>query len=128
MTTLDNVLQVIDTLNQDDKQAIVRHIEATSKLTPSIETLRQKREDILSLAEQYGVYNVRVFGSVARNEATPNSDIDLLVSVKPHTSIHKLAGLWSHLKDLLAHEVDLVTEDGLRPEMREAVLKESVVL
>ena len=128
MTDLDSVLELIDMLDNDEKQTVVRHIEATTKVAPTLHWLRSKRLEILKLTEQYGVYNVRVFGSVARNQATAESDIDLLVSVKPHTSIHKLAGLWSYLKELLSHEIDLVTDEGLRPEMRDTVLKESVLL
>lgn len=81
------------------------------KNAPSLDELRAHREDILRLAERYGVYNVRVFGSVARQEATPNSDIDLLVSARPGVSMFDLVGLWLDLKDLLGCEVSLITDD-----------------
>ncbi len=50
---------------------------------PTLEELRARRNEILRLAEQYGVSNVRVVGSVARNEATPDSDVDLLMTIPP---------------------------------------------
>jgi len=50
---------------------------------PTLAMLRARRGEILALADQYGAYNVRVFGSVARGEATPTSDVDLLVNFSP---------------------------------------------
>jgi uncharacterized protein len=62
------------------------------KLPPTLETLRKQRDFILALAAKYDVSNVRVFGSVARAEATSHSDIDLLVDFPPHFSflVHDL--------------------------------------
>ncbi|MCL4255745.1 MAG: nucleotidyltransferase domain-containing protein [Anaerolineae bacterium] len=74
--------------------------------------LRAKRDDILRLAEARGVYNVRVFGSVARGEATADSDVDLLVSAKSHLDMFDLVGLWLDLQELLVCDVSLVT-DGI---------------
>jgi hypothetical protein len=54
---------------------------------------------------------VRVFGSVARGEATLESDIDLLVTVKDGASVFDLVGLWLDLQDLLGREVSLITDD-----------------
>ena len=73
--------------------------------------LVDKRQEILALVEQYGAYNVRVFGSVARGEAGPDSDIDLLVSVREGVSMFDLVGLWLDLQDLLGCEISLVTDD-----------------
>jgi predicted nucleotidyltransferase len=73
--------------------------------------LANKRQQILVLAEKYGAYNVRVFGSVARGEAGPDSDIDLLISVREGVSMFDLVGLWLDLKDLLGCEISLVTDD-----------------
>ncbi|MCA9906402.1 MAG: nucleotidyltransferase family protein [Anaerolineae bacterium] len=95
---------------------------------PTLEELRQKRVEILQLAEQHDAYNVRVFGSLARGEASAESDIDLLVSVRPHTSIFDLVGLWLELKDLLGCEVDLSTDEGLKDYVRPQVLKDAVPL
>lgn len=90
--------------------------------------LQEKREDILHLAEKYGAYNVRVFGSVARGEADAESDIDLLVDMERDRSLLDLAGFLIEAEDLLECKVDAVTEKGLRGRIRERVLKEAVAL
>jgi uncharacterized protein len=77
----------------------------------TLDTLRQRRNDILALAAKYGTFNVRVFGSIARGEATPNSDIDFLVAVRDGVSMFDLVGLWLDLKDLLNTEISLITDD-----------------
>ncbi len=96
-------------------------------MTPS-ELLQEKREDILRIASRRGAYNVRVFGSVARGEADAKSDIDLLVDLEPGRSLFDLGGLLMDLQNLLGHEVDVVTERGLRERIRERVLKEAIPL
>jgi predicted nucleotidyltransferase len=83
----------------------------TSKQAPTLEMLRARREEILALAERYGASDVRVFGSVARGEAHPESDVDLLVSMRAGASMFDLVGLWLDLKDLLRCEVSLLTDD-----------------
>ena len=92
------------------------------------ELLQAKREDILRIAAQYGAYNVRIFGSVARGEADEKSDIDLLVNMEPGRSLLDLCGLLIDLEELLGCKVDVVTEKGLRDRIREQVLKEAVAL
>ncbi len=95
---------------------------------PLDELLRTKREDILRIAKNYGAYNVRVFGSVARGEADSESDIDLLVNMEPGRRLLDLCGLLADIEDLLGCKVDVVTEDSLRERIRERVLKEAVAL
>ncbi len=82
--------------------------------------LLEKRQQILSIADKYGAHNVRVFGSVARGEARPDSDIDFLVDLEPGRSLFDLRGLLYELQSLLGVEVDVVTEKGLRERIREA--------
>lgn len=77
----------------------------------TLDDLRARRDEILALAERYGAYNVRVFGSVARGEATADSDVDLLVSYRPGTSLWDAVGLWQDMQELLGCEVSLVGED-----------------
>lgn len=90
--------------------------------------LLQNREQILKIAEAYGAYNVRVFGSVARGEETPQSDIDFLVDLQPGRSLLDLGGLLYDLQDLLKTDVDVVTENGLRPRIKDKILKEAVAI
>ena len=92
------------------------------------ERLKAKREDILRLASLRGAYNVRIFGSVARGEAGPQSDVDVLVDLQPGRSLFDLGGLLMDLQDLLACKVDVMTEGGLHWYIRDQVLKEAVPL
>lgn len=82
----------------------------------------------MRLAAQYGARNVRVFGSVARGENDERSDIDFLVDLEPGRSLFDLGGLLMALQELLALPVDVVTERGLRPRIRDRVLEEAVAL
>jgi predicted nucleotidyltransferase len=88
----------------------------------------QKRTDILRLASRHGAHNVRLFGSAARGEADALSDIDILVDLEPGRSLLDLGGLLMDLQELLGCPVDVVTEKGLRPRIRERVLREAVSL
>ncbi|MFZ5883629.1 MAG: nucleotidyltransferase family protein [Chloroflexota bacterium] len=86
------------------------------------------REEILATAHKHGAYNVRVFGSVARGEARPDSDIDFLVNLEAGRSLMDLARLLRELQSLLGRDVDVVTEAGLRPRIRPRVLREARAL
>ncbi len=90
------------------------------------EVLRQKREDIERIATKHGVTNIRVFGSVARDQARQDSDIDLLIDVGPTISSWFPAGLILDLENLLGCRVEVVTEKSLNPQIRERVLREAV--
>jgi predicted nucleotidyltransferase len=89
------------------------------------ELLKDRREDILRIAAQHGAHNVRVFGSVARGEARPDSDVDLLVEMEAGRSLFDLGGLLMDLQALLGREVDVVTDKGLRDRIRTRVLQEA---
>src|SRR2546425_11699334 len=78
------------------------------------EILRSKRQQILQIARKHGAYDVRVFGSVARGEAQPDSDIDLLVAMEPGRSLLDLGGLVMELRQLLGHGVDVVQNGDSR--------------
>jgi uncharacterized protein len=88
--------------------------------------LREKRDDIKRIAARHGAYNIRVFGSVARGEAGPESDIDILIDVGPTTSSWFPAGLVLDLEDLLGRRVEVITEKALNPELRDHVLREAI--
>lgn len=95
---------------------------------PTLEALRARREEILALAARYGAYNVRVFGSVARGDARPASDVDLLVSFREGTSLFELSELWQDLQELLGHDVNIVSENGLRARFRKHIESDLVPL
>ena len=92
------------------------------------EVFSSKREEVLCIAARYGAHNVRIFGSVARGDADRDSDLDVLVDMEPGRSLFDLGGLLVELQELLGCRVDVVTEQGLRPRIRERVLREAVPL
>lgn len=94
----------------------------------SRDALRRHRDDILRIAARYGAHDVRVFGSVARGDAGPDSDIDLLVSLEPGRSLFDLGGLWYDLNETLGLRIDVVTEGSVAARMRARVLSEAVPL
>ena len=87
--------------------------------------IENNRTEILALADRHGVRNVRVFGSMARDDADDTSDIDLLVSLRPGKTGLALGGLLMDVQDLLQRRVEVVTEDGLHPALRDRVLREA---
>ena len=89
---------------------------------------REKRAAILQLGEKYGARNIRVYGSVARGEATEQSDLDLLVEWEADRSLLDVIGLKQDLEDLLGVTVDIGSERGLHWFIREDVLREAVPL
>jgi uncharacterized protein len=93
------------------------------------ELLYKQRSQILDIAQQHGAYNVRVFGSVARGEATEDSDVDFLVDY----DLEKITpwfpgGLLIDLELLLNRKVDIATVDMLKERTRDRVLHEAVLL
>jgi uncharacterized protein len=87
--------------------------------------LKVRRKEILEIAARNGAVNVRVFGSVARGDDRPDSDIDFLVNLESGRSLLDLARLLRELNTLLNRPVDVVTEAGLRPRIKPQVLKEA---
>jgi hypothetical protein len=90
--------------------------------------MANRRSDILAIAARHGARNVRVFGSLARGEAGPNSDVDVLVDLEPGRSLLDLGGLLMDLQELLGCRVDVATEAGLHWYIRDRVLEEAVAL
>jgi predicted nucleotidyltransferase len=97
---------------------------AMIKRNPS-EQLQAQREVILKIARQHGASNVRIFGSVARGEATAASDVDFLVDIEPGRSLLDHVALIQDLEDALGISVDVVTEDSLHPLIRTQVLSQA---
>jgi uncharacterized protein len=93
------------------------------------EIIGDKREQILRIAEEHGASNLRVFGSVARGEATEDSDVDFLVEQDwTRLSAWGGMGLVVALEEELGRRVDVATEEELKPRIRERVLREAVPL
>jgi predicted nucleotidyltransferase len=100
----------------------VTRIRETSR--PGV-VLAANRSEVIGLAHARGARNVRVFGSVARGEDQPDSDIDLLVDFPDGTSLLTVIGLEQDLRELLGVPVDVGPADALRADMRERVLTEA---
>ena len=92
------------------------------------QVVRDQREEILRISASHGALNVRIFGSVARDEAGPDSDVDFLVDMGPQHTPWFPGGLLMDLQDLLGCRVEIVTEDALHWYIRDRVLEEAVPL
>ena len=90
--------------------------------------IESHRNELLALALRRGVTGVRVFGSMSRGDARSDSDVDLLVTLAPGTSALALGGLVLDAQELLGRRVDVVTEAGLHPALRQRVLADAVPL
>lgn len=105
-----------------------RDIEAARNEIHHAERLQQKRHAILHAARKRGVTNLRVFGSVAREETDPGSDIDLLVDLEPGRTLLDLVAFQREVADLLDLPVDIATPDMLKDRIRDVVLDEALPL
>jgi predicted nucleotidyltransferase len=92
------------------------------------QSLARRRAEILEIARRHGARDVRVFGSVARGDAGPASDLDVLVRFDAGRSLMDHAALSADLADLLGVAVDVVDADGMRPRFRAVVEREAVPL
>ena len=92
------------------------------------QVLQTRRDEILDIAAQHGAHNVRLFGSTARGQDRPDSDVDLLVDAGPTTSSWFPAGLILDLERILGRRVEIVTAKGLNPYLRDRVLHEAIPL
>ena len=90
--------------------------------------VRRHRRALLAAVAAAGATNLRVFGSVARGEDTPDSDVDLLVEVPAGTGLFTLLALEEELQRILKVDVDLGTVDSLKPRVRGEVLAEAIAV
>jgi hypothetical protein len=90
--------------------------------------LRQRRKAVLACAARHGATNVRVFGSVARGEERPGSDVDLVVDLAPRTGLFEIGTLRRELTEILGAPVDVAPSDSLRPRVRAEIERDGVPL
>jgi len=91
---------------------------------PPAVMLDRRRDDVVTVATRWHLTNVRVFGSVARNEDTLTSDIDLLVTPASGASLFDMVGFANEVEVILGYPVDVVSDRGIDPEsniIREAL-------
>ncbi|MGA7180865.1 MAG: nucleotidyltransferase family protein [Thiobacillaceae bacterium] len=94
----------------------------------TLDTLRTHKVEIEHLASLHGAHNIRVFGSVARAEDTPDSDIDFLIDMEETRSLLDLVRFQQELEAMLKRPADVLTERGINPYLRERILAEAVAL
>ena len=87
--------------------------------------LKAERERILQIAAKHRVRRIRVFGSVARGDADHQSDLDLLVEMPAGSTLLDQAALQVELEKTLGCRVDILSENGMKPRVRERVMKEA---
>jgi len=100
----------------------------TKKMTPTLEFVRSHRVAILQAAAEHKAFNVRIFGSVARNEAHSESDIDFLVDFQDDAAIWDAVGLWTDLKKLLGRDVNVIGEEEKSDRFMKTALRDAVPL
>jgi predicted nucleotidyltransferase/DNA-binding XRE family transcriptional regulator len=99
-----------------------------SQLGPQATALRRQRRRLLDAADKHGVGHLRAFGSLARGEAKADSDVDLLVDLKPGRTLIDLAAFRREAAEILSLPVDVATADMLKERIREEVLKDALPL
>jgi predicted nucleotidyltransferase len=92
------------------------------------EAVREQREAILRVAAKHGATQVRLIGSVARGDARPDSDLDLLVKWQEGTSLLDQAALKLELESLLGRKVDIASDGWVKPSIRESVYRDAIAL
>ncbi len=91
----------------------------------TIENIISKREQIIDIASKHKIFNIRLFGSVLREEETSNSDIDFLVECEDNCSLFDLISLKYDLEEVLGRKIDVVTPDSVHWTLRDRILQEA---
>jgi uncharacterized protein len=130
LPTLERLLSACGRQLRIETPPIAEHGPQASSVRGQIgshaERLRLRRRPLLDSAQRNGVTKLRVFGSIARGEATPGSDVDLLVDLKPGRTLIDLAGFRREATEILETPVDVATPDMLKERIREEVLAEAL--
>lgn len=90
------------------------------------DALKEHREEIRKVAEEFHTRRPRVFGSVAQGADTEESDLDLLVDPTPETTLLDIARIQNRLQQVLGISVDVLTPKSLPPKGRDKILAEAV--
>ncbi len=95
---------------------------------PLLDSLLEKRSELVAVARRHGATNVRLFGSVVRGEETPSSDLDILVDLAEDRGFEDFLALAEELEALTGRRVDLLTSRGVSPFLRPIIDREAVAL
>lgn len=80
---------------------------------------------LIEILKKYNVKSIRIFGSYARGEANPESDLDVIVEFYERKSLFELVGIEQELEDKLGIKVDLLTKESISPHLIDRIEKES---
>ena len=117
--SLSTLARLIDAAGYDLVVDIQQQPAQLSRLSgPVGRQVRRKRRDLVAAAAAHDVTNLRVFGSVARGEDRPDSDVDLLVDLPPRMGLLGLGRVQAELKAILGAKIDLVPANDLKPAVR----------
>ncbi|HEX2866048.1 MAG TPA: nucleotidyltransferase family protein [Ignavibacteriales bacterium] len=94
----------------------------------NLHELRQKRDRILQIASLYGARDLRIFGSIARNEQTESSDVDILAKMEKGTTLLRHISLVHALEEELGIKVDVVSENAIKGRIKENIMREVIQL
>jgi predicted nucleotidyltransferase/DNA-binding XRE family transcriptional regulator len=122
ISTLDRLLAACD------HELILDIRRATVRSRPTLALVRRHRRRLLDSAARHGARNVRIFGSVARDATSAESDVDLLVDLDRERTLVDLAALRADASMILGLPVDIATADLLKPHVRADVLDHAVAL
>ena len=106
----------------------MKRVYERGNMSITLKNIQAKKADIIKLSQRYHAENIRVFGSVARGEATDDSDVDFLVSFLPNASLFDQAGLIEELSLLLQRKVDVVSERAISPHIKNRIMHGSIML
>lgn len=95
---------------------------------PLLESLLDKRSELIAAARRHGASNIRLFGSVVRGEETASSDVDLLVDLAEERGFDDYLALAEELETLIGRKVDLLTSRGVSPFLRPLIEREALPL
>jgi uncharacterized protein len=132
LPTLERLLQAcgqrLELRTSDAGEQTTNASSVRGQLGPLAQQLRRSRRGLLDSARAHGVRKVRVFGSIARDEASPASDVDLLVELAPGRTLLDLIGFRDDATEVLGIPVDVATPDMLKERIRAEVLAEALPL
>ena len=97
--------------------------KSRNKLTANTEGIRER---ILPVLRRHGIKRAGIFGSIVRGEATPESDVDILIELNKQASLLDVIGIKHELEDVLGRRVDLGEYAAIKPLLRERILREEV--
>ncbi len=118
-TTLNKFMQEIEQLNLDEKLSLSKHLIKNVQLQKYLDIINNNKDKLLKICSHYGAYNIHLIKS---------EQIDFLVTLEENRSLLDLGGLLMELRALLNYDLNLISEGGLKPEDKEKLLKEAILL